>query len=444
MPLFQPSTYSQAFQHKAGEFVPVEDKDGNIKMLAGERLYKETINKATEDIIELQNAKKQFLADGDEEKVKEIEGYIKQIQEDMNAYEPYSWGESLFKSYMTNFYEDFSEVYGGKLVIGTLKAPFKLSSKVAEKFIKSPKLSKVWRKRLIENPINKFKKIDNLGSGLKGKFNSAFGSGRKLMGSQTEEMAEEVFVQLMPNYREDYGKQLEELTDPEFYKQVMAITGMMTGSFGGLQILQKGAYNYFMSDEDKEKKAALLEYYKALKKTNISDEDMERLLMSGGGNGDFSITEYQNNIRKLRRNGNHKEADRIEMNQFTNQAVEAQRLGVLDKFKASLTRSLYNKNLLPSTIRNIEQTLEYTKSLEEDSKYINGGDVINKKANLRFYNNVILHNKEELEKVDMEKVEASFEKLKKKFGITNLSFEDFKKRGFTNHKEAKNSHKKTF
>lgn len=373
-----PGTYTMAAKAKAGNMEFITDEDGKQKLLVGEERYnhyEKGFNKRTEildyNISELE--KKQKRTDKEEQELEGLRATKQNLKDEFDTlYKPNTLGESLWYGFSENVKENFSEKYVGGALPGLTNnmlmrklAKTSIGGKIAKGItataedIAQSKIGKT-----LYAPIKGYNYTRNVVNNLSlGKLsgNAVVHTGKaSLIHSLPGEVAEEIWNQFMPTYKQDYAEQLETLKDSSFYRDTIAQTLIQGVAFGGVGMVGRGR-NY-MND-----KARLREMYKALD-ASITDDDVANTILMNTGGTIYSPLDYDHKIMQLRKENtadSHTKADRLEQNKFTNLAAMAIRTGTLESFKKNL-ESIQNKpEVSPSTKQNIALATARIDSLME-------------------------------------------------------------------------------
>jgi hypothetical protein len=373
--VLHPYSYKYAFEKYAGQFDM--DESGNI--LAGQRLYDSQKHENILLMNEYDNEIAVAKAGGDTDTVSQLNKELKNLQAfDESLQKPMSKGGSLVYGLTEVFKENVAENYGSRLYRG-------IGLGRVEKAFNRTKLGKA----LTQNKLTKgFNKMKSAGKDFVNK-NLGTIPGEKVIGSNTEEIFEELLVQATPSYGqtwEEYKEQAGQLLEGKFYSQVIGQTLLMqkTMQAGGVGAKNWNLYTK-MDKADRAKRKATLDLYKELgNNKQLSQKDFNGIMMKAGL-GDFSNQEFDNKIKELRANGQHLEANVFEQNKIYKQAIAAQQQGLLPQFKKALTKAKYNPNLTPETIANIQLlTNEVNEMTHDDETYINNGEVIGLKSQKRY------------------------------------------------------------
>jgi hypothetical protein len=386
--LLSPGTYTMAAKAKTGNMEFITDEDGKQKLLVGEERYghyKKGFDKRTElldyNISELE--KKTKRSDKEEEELEGLKATKQNLKDEFDTlYKPNTLGESLWYGFSENVKENFSEKYVGDALPGLTNnmlmrnlAKTNIGGKIAKGIVAgTEKFQQSSFGKVVSAPIKGYNYTRNVVNNLSlGKLsgNAIAHTGRaSLIHSLPGEVAEEIWNQFMPTYKQDYAEQLESLKDTSFYRDVVAQTLIQGVAFGGIGMVARG--RSYMDD-----KARLRDMYKALD-ASITDDDVANNILMNTGGTIYSPLDYDHKIMTLRRENttdSHAKADKLEQNKFTNLAAMAIRTGTVDSFKKNL-EALQNKpEVSASTKQNlslaqarIEGLMEvYNKHSEKDN-----------------------------------------------------------------------------
>jgi len=405
-----PHTYKNAFEKYAGDFEIRTDEDGNEEILAGRRLYNTLKHENALFIEQMEENLAIAKEEGNEEKIKEIKDAIVKAEEyDASIKAPAGTGESLAYGFTEILKENLAEQYGGKLYGA-------IGLKRIENLATQTKLGKA----VFQNKFTKG--LNDMTSYGKDILNRNFGGvpGTKLIGSNTEEIFEEILVQATPSVGqswEEYKQQVGELGTTDFYAKVAAQTMLMQKTFQGAGMAKK---YYDIANMDASERAKRKEYaklYKEMGNRNMSQADFNKAMMKAG-EGNFSIQEYTNTINELRKNGLIQEANRIEQEKIYKQAVVAQKYGKLKEFQKAMNKAKFNSNLSPDTIAVIEQVRgEINEMMSDDNQYRNNSEVIGLKSKRRYAQKTINDLEAEKNKLDYGKINDEVDGILEKLGI---------------------------
>ena len=206
----------------------------------------------------------------------------------------------------------------------------------------------------------------------------------KIIHNLPAEMAEEIMVQMTPTYREDYGKQMEELLDPSFYKQVALSTLIIGGGASSVGLATHG-FNYTTNEEYKKdydrntlEKQEVKQLYRRLDEA-VTDEQVANDIAMNTLGTFYSLNDYQKRINDLRnedfedtegRTQTERDelANKLEKASFFNMAYQAINTGTQGEFKNALNSLSRNKNLSEETKKSAELAKVKLNKLNEQFK----------------------------------------------------------------------------
>lgn len=281
-----------------------------------------------------------------------------------------------------------SERFAGSALKKVGKGAGLLIGKGAEK---SARFAKVvdWTDRRITTPIGNFSKIGNKwGESLDKTYknlgmmskNAAFHTGKnKLWHGIGPEIWEEVAVQLTPSYMEDYSKQLEELSNPQFYLDVTAQTLALGKAMKTLsstphyaQYVTSKKYRdafKFSKKRDLVKKQKIKGFYDELDKSVTDEDAIKQILMFTDGTL-FDNSDYQAQIEKYRVEGKKQEADELEEKAIYNIGRHALETGTLDTYLQSIKNFSNREGVSPRIKKNLDKATEYYREFKAvEDKY---------------------------------------------------------------------------
>jgi hypothetical protein len=370
-----PNTYSNAFKRYAGDFEMRVNEEGQTEILTGNRLYNTLTTEADNVIGEIEKQLEIARSSGNQE---QVDKYRKQLQEATAYRESIKAPASMASSGAYGITEVLKEVtaeqFGGKILKGLV------NNKVTRKLGVKKLADKVFDNKHVK-PIN------DMASKTKGIINKNFGGipGEKLIGSNTEEVFEEILVQATPTYgqsMDEYMAQVSELGSLDFYSKVIGQTILMQKGFQGVDLARK-YYSIATNPELRGKFNEMKALYKELGKRDLNQNKFNELMMKAG-EGNFSMQEYNNVINKYKQEGNIVEANKFEQEKLFNMALTAQKQGTLKEFSKTLNRAQYNANLAPETVTAITQIKsEINEMLSDNENYINNVEVASLKSKIR-------------------------------------------------------------
>ena len=301
----------------------------------------------------------------------------------------YSGAEALLKGFQQTAYERLAESYGGHYAEKGFSAMGKgVANSRVGKYITNSKVGEVsnWaNKQLVKGrrfADDKF--FDTTKAGALTKAFTTHVGPSKVIHNLPAEMAEEIMVQMAPVYREDYGKQMEELLDPSFYKQVALSTLIIGGGSSTVGLATHG-YNYATNEEYKKEydkveleKQELKQLYRRLDEAVTDDQVANDIAMNTLGTF-YSINDYQKRINDLRnedfedKEGKTQEernalADKLEKASFFNMAYQAMNTGTQSEFRNALNSVSRNKSLSEETRKSAELAKTKLDKLNEQFK----------------------------------------------------------------------------
>lgn len=217
--------------------------------------------------------------------------------------------------------------------------------------------------------------------------------------SVPEEFMEEIVTGLTPTYnaekknynKEDYGQQIQQFKDPEFW----FLTAASTIVQGGLTSSLQASNHYLKYTKDKNYK----EFYDTQKKessnikdviskidSEITDDNLAKVITMNVPKTIFSIKDYESEVAKLRLEGKSSEAKSLEKNALYNLSINAFQNDDTNTLKKSMIGLTRNKDINSDTklnaqhvLDNVIPSLEKHKELYSDN--INYRDIINLKTN---------------------------------------------------------------
>lgn len=361
--LLSPSTYAGYNRKMIGTTEIVKDKDGKEMILVRDSMYKSFLKdyELNKDYLEKEKAKftsKEEITEEDQAAIDEIDGMLENLSEELSMLAPKSKGEAFtygitetMKEYAS---EKFVGDYGSKLAN-------KLADSKVGKFISSSKLARPF-KYINEKAVTGRHMFNNsLAGRISNKAMYHTGVANMYNGVPGE-LLEEIVVQATPTFQEDYGKQLEELTNPSFYADVVAQTLLMGGAVTSLGVIGQLS-NYRQNKKFYDARASIRDTYKKIDNAISDDNLAETIVMSTGGTG-FNIADYNHKIHTLRKEGKTKEADSLEQKKFYNLALNAIRTNTIDEFERALNNAKSNERLSNETKVNIELAKENISQLK--------------------------------------------------------------------------------
>lgn len=312
------------------------------------------------------------------------------IDEDGNVNRAeYSGAEALLKGFQQTAYERLAESYGGHYAEKGFSAMGRgVANSRVGKYITNSKVGEVsnWaNKQLVKGrrfADDKF--FDTTKAGALTKAFTTHVGPSKVIHNLPAEMAEEIMIQMAPVYREDYGRQMEELLDPSFYKQVALSTLIIGGGSSTVGLATHG-YNYATNEEYKKEydkveleKQELKQLYRRLDEAVTDDQVANDIAMNTLGTF-YSLNDYQKRINDLRnedfedKEGKTQEernalADKLEKASFFNMAYQAMNTGTQSEFRNALNSVSRNKSLSEETRKSAELAKTKLDKLNEQFK----------------------------------------------------------------------------
>lgn len=405
-----PQTYSKINDYYAGSFDIQTNENGETEIITDDRAY---YNQKKENQLLLKEIDNALLQETNGEKKLALQKQrVDLVNFDKSLKEPNTYVDGIIYGVTEMGKEVLAENYGGKLFN-------KIGGKKTQEMFKKSALGKELMK------IPGIKGINKMSSKGKDMFNKRFGGvpGEKVIGSNTEEIFEEMLVQLTPTYgntMEENLDQAKELLTLDFYTKVAAQTLLMqkTMALGNTPAKIRA----FMNKDERAKQKELKELYKQLGSRYIKQEDFNRAMMKVG-EGNFSIQEYNNEIKAMKDAGDIQGATELERTKILKQAIAAEKSGNLDKFKKAMTKAKYNKNLDPDTIMNIESLLPEIDAML-DTPYLNRSEVISLNSKKRFAEKTINDIDNTISDIDTIELNDEYDKIKEKLGVDESYYLD--------------------
>ncbi|QCW20691.1 structural protein [Flavobacterium phage FPSV-S29] len=335
-----PMTYGTYAKDQIGKIEIVKDENGNETYLTSQKKYniaKAEFN-AKKTIIDYEI--KKLSANKTEENLKKIEylqSSVDELENLISKIQPNSKFESAFKGYTEYLKEASAEKFVGESLssLGSvakagLTSEANFVGRGINKFLET-KPGKFLNKA--NGLVTKFQNAQN--NLLIGKLSSqriAHTGSLQYADSLLGEVSEEVYAALIPTYREDYKKQLEQLNSQDFYVDTIAQTTIMQGMMGLPGTINK-ANNYRLD------KKAIAEIYRNID-SSITDEDLATHINMNTSGSLYSPLEYDAMITKLRDSGKTEQANKLEKTKFERLAAHAIRTGTITNFQETLDKVL--------------------------------------------------------------------------------------------------------
>lgn len=403
-----PSTYENAAKKFIGQTSIVTDEDGNEKLLLTASA-KKAFEKQTKNSLAILNAEEKYLTskkeltEAEQDRLSQISLEKNEINENLNSIYQVRTGKDGKDEYyipddisgedalMYGYSETMKELLAERYV-GALGKPIaKLANRIPgmKGTVNSPignAVDRFWSRG--QNLVNN-SKLGLLSSNL-----AYHTGGSKIFHNLPGEVLEEIAVQLTPTYMEDYSKQLEELSNPQFYADVIAQTLLMGAGFGSVATGKHlGSYTFNKAYRDNIKdirstKRELSEIYKNIDKA-VTDNDLAISIGMNTGDTSFNIQDYQAKVAELRNKNEFAEANRLEQNAYLNLGIKALRTDSLDEYKEKLEAIVSNNSFSDETKQNVSKILLDLPKLEEiKNKYgdrINYDSIVDKSINNIIY-----------------------------------------------------------
>lgn len=379
-----PSTYENAAKKFIGQTSIVTDKDGNEKLLLTASA-KKAFEKQTKNSLAILNAEEKYLTskkeltEAEQDRLSQISLEKNEINENLNSIYQVRTGKDGKDEYyipddisgedalMYGYSETMKELLAERYV-GALGKPIaKLANRIPgmKGTINSP----------IGNAVDRFwsrgqNLVNNSKLGLVSSNLAYHTGGSKIFHNLPGEVLEEIAVQLTPTYMEDYSKQFEELSNPQFYVDVIAQTLLMGAGFGSVATGKHlGSYTFNKAYRDnirdiRSTKRELSEIYKNIDKA-VTDNDLAVSIGMNTGDTSFNIQDYQAKVAELRNKNEFEEANRLEQNAYLNLGIKALRTDSLDEYKEKLEAIVSNDNFSDETKQNVSKILLDLPKLEE-------------------------------------------------------------------------------
>lgn len=413
-PALMPSTYLQGMQDYNSQLQSYVDENGEVRYVASEKQKTNAVKNIRESLNVI-NSKASQLENKDnltEEEATELAMLVQQkdmLNQGLNSIvddagklrvPESSRLRSFAKGYQSNLTEVFAEKYVGKFLdntfipaTGEIAAGMKLNKIVGPRIINiADKVNKTYREglRRTDDFLFESNKLGQISKSLYTHVGPA-----KMIHSLPAEMAEELFVQAVPQLGEDYSRQLNEFANPDFYAQVAAATLIMGGTYSTLgganhyKNMLNPAYKQSYKDTQQRLKN-LKEQYRNIDNA-VNDADLAQSIAMNTLGSIYSMNEYNSKIANLRnpdgynpeglsQEERNKQADILERNSFTNMAIQSFMTNTDKDFKRSLHSLSLNNKVSEDTRINAQKALQkidkYKAFVNKSKDLINGDRVV--------------------------------------------------------------------
>lgn len=347
--IMSPITYKTAVDEMIQGVRVDTDSKGKTTVYTPKALYKQLESDYKYKKSVLEDLREKIRSDksiSEEERVAQlqrvmgnIEGLDKEFEQmeyDVHYFTP---GEALWKGFTETMKENWSELYAGKL-LPKVKIPTMPKRYLKNKFLNkassaAEKVTSVYREgaAVLNN---------RLGMGTLSKKLSAVTGENKIWHGLGNEVWEEIVVQAVPTYREDYVNQLKSLKDPEFYQDVIAQTLLLGGGMSATLGVPSRLMNWKKQANFDKLKEEIRDTYSHID-SSLTDADLAQQIAMATGGTSFSILDYDKQIRALRVENtpeSHRKAKIMEEKKFYNLALKAIKTDTVDEFEASLQGAL--------------------------------------------------------------------------------------------------------
>jgi hypothetical protein len=334
--LVNPMTYGGYAKDQIGNVEISHDENGKEIYLTSQAIY----NKYKKDFslknVQIDSQINKLSKNKTEEnlaKIEELQGMKDSLADELSLIQPHSKFESALFGYSEYLKEAFAERFVGE-ALGPLGKLAKSESTMLGRGLTKLSESKIGKGLSVIN--DKFVKgrnaMNNLALGKISTQAIAHTGQMNMLDSLPGEVLEEVFTALVPTYGQDYGKQLEQLSDSEFYEDVIAQTLIMNGAMGSVGMGMRA--NNFRLD-----KKAISKIYRDID-ASTTDEDLATHINMNTSGSLYSPLEYDAMITKLRDNGKIEQANKLEKTKFERLAAHAIRTGTITNFQETLDKVL--------------------------------------------------------------------------------------------------------
>ncbi len=370
--------------------------------------------------------------------IEDLDEEYDQLKEDIHYFTP---AEALWKGYTETAKETWSELYASKMLPG-IKTPG--VSSTIKRYLKDKTLNKTLSKTL-NKTVSAIEKTNSVYRGGAAFVNNRLGMGplskklatvtgeNKIWNGLGHEMWEEVVVQAIPTYREDYMNQLESLVDPEFYQEVAAQTLLLGGGVSSLGIPVR-LLNWKKQANFDKLKQEIRDTYAHID-GSISDADLAQQIAMATGGSSFNMLDYDKQIKALREEKTPESARKakiMEEKKFFNLALKAIKTDTVDEFEQSLDGAL-NRNLdtenetkfAPETVMAIENAKTQLTELKNTANRFAGNSNLGRiieLVSMRQSSRMTIKNLEEEMQVQLEQAHEELDPILREKGIDPKTF----------------------
>ena len=355
--VLHPQTHEKAIDKYWGPITIDTDENGETSVTTDRKTYKTLMEEMD---IEKEAIEDRLALETDPEEKGNMQARLSQIEVARNSVKkPETAFNSIAYGFTETLKENAIENYLGR---GVAKA---FNNPLTKKIVRQP-----WAKGLANSTVGKAaKQADNLFGGAKKYVNEITGNkGSRLIGGNLEEVGEELVTQLVPVWGEtdvEAQQRRGELLESSFYGKVIGQTILMGGLMKSVHAPKQALAAYKNSKNLKDKRKAFKVMVAEFKKSGITDEKIEELLMSAG-EGNYSVQDYNNKIAKLRKEGKHAEANDIERNRTYNTGKTLVEMGRGQAFVRNMTALLATGGIPSASIASVQAAVNEVKVLEAE------------------------------------------------------------------------------
>ena len=442
--IISPVSYKTAIDEMIKGVIVDTDSKGKTTVYTPKALYNQLESDykhkkgILEDLREKTVANKNLSPEEKEAQVQEITGHIEGLDEEFEQMEHevgyFTPGEALWKGYTETMKENWSELYASKM-LPKIKVPG--ISSIPKRYLKNKFLNKA--AKIAEKTTSVYREAaavlnNRFGMGTLSRKLSAVTGEDKIWHGLGAEVWEEIVVQAVPTYREDYMKQLESLKDPEFYQDVVAQTLLLGGGMATTVGIPSRLLNWKTQANFEKLKKEIKDTYAHID-SSISDADLAKQIAMATGGTSFNILDYDKQIRALRKENtpeSHKKAKLMEEKKFYNLALKAIRTGTVDEFEASLQGALDRSGdtenetqFTKETIMAIENAKGHLAELKKTANRFQGNANLGRiveLVSLRQTSRMTIKNLEEEMGVQLDQAHEELEPMLKAKGIDTTTF----------------------